>query len=131
MPKGVYERKPKEPDMSPPEAKVTVTETKMFPVVLNKNYVPKGAYEIVGYVKEAIERKNAIGKMEVIEPEKFIEGEMKPHATPGVGYGPIEKDGKVLVNAKIWAGTHIKLPLEEAKHLVSKKIAERADVIAA
>lgn len=128
MPKGVYPRKPKEPDMSPPEAK---TEVKMFPVVLNKNYVPKGAYEIVGYLKEAIERKNALGKMEVIEPEKFIEGEMKPHATPGVGYGAIEEDGKVVLNAKIWAGTTIRLPLDEAKVLVSKKIAERADAIPA
>jgi hypothetical protein len=128
MPKGVYERKPKEPDMSPPEAK---TETKMFPVVLKKNYVPRGAYEIVGYLKEAVERKNAIGKIEIIEPEKFIDGEMKPHATPGVGYGAIEKDGKVLVNAKIWAGTTILLPIDEAKVLVSKKIAERADDIAA
>jgi len=128
MPKGVYERKPKEPDMSPPEAK---NEAKMFPVVLNKNYVPLGAYEIVGYLKEKVERKNALGKMEVIEPEKFIEREMKPHATPGVGYGAIEKDGKVLVNAKIWAGTTIRLPIDEAKVLVSKKIAERADDIAA
>jgi hypothetical protein len=50
---------------------------------------------------------------------------------PGVGYGAIEKDGKVVVNAKIWAGTHIKLPVDEAKHLVAKKLAERADAIAA
>jgi hypothetical protein len=128
MPKGVYERKPKESDMSPPAAN---TEVKMFPVVLNKNYVPRGDYEIVGYLKEAIERKNALGRMEIIEPEKFIEGEMKPHATPGVGYGEyFDKAGK-KTNAKIWAGTHIKLPLDEAKHLVAKKIAERADVIAA
>ena len=125
MPKGVYERKPKEiPDMASEPAK-------LFPVLLNKNYVPKGEYEIIGYLKEAVKVKNAAGKEEIVEQEKFIEGEMKPHVSPGVGYGAIEKDGKVLVNAKIWAGTHIKLPIDEAKHLVSKKIAERADVIAA
>ena len=117
MPKGVYERKPKEPDMSPPETK---TEAKMFPVLLNKNYVPKGAYEIVGYLKEEVTRKNAAGQMVVIEKEEFIDGAMKPHQTPGVGY-----DGK------IWAGTTIRLPIDEAKHIVAKKIAERADAIAA
>lgn len=121
MPKGVYERKPKEPDMSPPEAKTKAkTETKMFPVVLSKNYVPRGDYEIVGYLKEAVERKNAAGRIEIIEPEEFIEGEMKPHATPGVGYP-----------GKIWAGTTLRLPIDEAKFVISKKIAERADAIAA
>lgn len=105
--------KSKEPDkMSPPE--------KMFPVQLLKNYAPKGAYEIVGYLKEAVKRKDAAGAWRIVEPEQFIEGEMKPHEMPGVGFP-----------GKIWAGTHIKLPLDEAKHLVAKKIAERADAIAA
>lgn len=117
--------KSKEPDkMSPPEQK-------MFPVLLSKNYVPKGSYEIVGYLKEAVKVKDAAGAWKIVEPEEFIEGEMKPHATPGVGFGAMEmKDGK-MVNAKIWAGTHIKLPVDEAKALVAKKLAERADVIAA
>lgn len=115
MPKGVYERKPKEiPDMA------SETTTKLFPVLLTKNYMPKAEYEIVGYLKEAVERKNALGKMEIIEPEQFIEGEMKPHQTPGVGYP-----------GKIWAGTTLRLPIEEAKFVISKKIAERADDIAA
>ncbi len=130
MPKGVYERKPKEPDMSPPEAKVT--ETKLFPVVLHKNYVPKGAYEIVGYLKDEVKRKNPAGQWIVVEKEEFIEGVMKPHPSPGVGFGEMDgKDGEPKVNAKIWAGTTIRLPIDEAKHLVSKKIAERADAIAA
>lgn len=117
MPKGVYERKPKEPDMSPPEA---IKETKMFPVLLTKNYAPRGEYEIVGYLKEAVKQKDAAGNWRIVEKEEFIEGEMKPHQSPGVGYP-----------GKIWAGTHIKLPLDEAKQLVAKKIAERADAIAA
>ena len=113
--------------MSPPE-----TKTKLFPVVLQKNHCPQGEYEIVGYLKEAVKRKDAAGNMKIIEPEEFIEGEMKPHASPGVGFGeyqcPITKK---KFNAKIWAGTTIKVPVEEAKYLVSKKIAERADDIAA
>lgn len=116
MPKGVYERKPKESDMSPPEA----AKDKMFPVLLNKNYVPRGEYEIVGYLKEAVKQKDAAGNWRIVEAEAFIEGEMKPHASPGVGF-----DGK------IWAGTHIKLPMDEAKQVVSRKIADRADAIPA
>jgi hypothetical protein len=128
MPKGVYDRKPKEPDMSPPEAK---TETKLFPVLLEKNYVPKGQYEIVGYLKEAVKRKDAIGNWKIVEPEEFIEGVMRPHQSPGVGFGEMEmKDGS-KVNAKIWAGTQIRVPLDEAKYVISKKIGARADDIAA
>lgn len=114
MPKGVYQRKTQEiPNMAS-------EPTKMFPVVLNRNYVPIAEYEIVGYLKEAVKRKDAAGTWRVIEKEEFIEGVMKPHSSPGVGFPN-----------KIWAGTTIKLPLEEAKNLVAKKIAERADAIAA
>jgi hypothetical protein len=106
--------------------------TKLFPVLLNKNHVPKGAYEVVGYLKEAVKRKDAAGNWRVIEPEEFIKGEMKPHDSHGVGFGPtFDKDGKVVLNAKIWAGTQIKVPVDEAKFLVANKIAERADDIAA
>lgn len=93
---------------------------KLFPVVLSKNYAPSGQYEIVGYLKDAVKRKDAAGNWKIVEPEEFIKGEMKPHPSPGVGY-----------NGKIWAGTHIGLPVEEAKTVIAKKIAERADAIAA
>lgn len=112
--------------MSPPE------KTKLFPVVLNKNHVPKSEYEIVGYLKEAVKRKDAAGNWKVIEPEEFIKGEMKPHVSPGVGYGPtFNADGSIKLNAKIWAGTQIKVPVDEAKYLIAQKIADRADDIAA
>ena len=104
---------------------------KLFPVLLSKNYVPKGDYEIVGYLKEAVKRKDAAGNWRIIEPEEFMVGEMKPHQSPGVGFGAMTmKDGS-LVNAKIWAGTQITLPVDEAKYVIAKKIAERADDIAA
>lgn len=119
MPRGVYERKHKEPDMSPPNAN-TETAEKLFPVALTKNYAPVGNYEIVGYFRAKVERKDAAGKMITVEPEKFIEGEMHPAPYPGTGYP-----------GKIWAGTHIRLPLEEAKLAVARKLADRADDIAA
>jgi hypothetical protein len=86
---------------------------------------------VVGYLKEAVKQKDAAGNMRVIEPEQFIEGEMKPHQSPGVGFGRMEMKDKTWVNAKIWAGTTIKVPLDEAKYVVAKKIAERADELAA
>ena len=93
---------------------------KLFPVRLLKNYMPREGYEIVGYLKEAIKRKDAAGNWKIVEKEEFIEGEMKPHTSHGVGFA-----------GKIWAGTTIKLPVDEAKTVVAKKIGERADAIAA
>lgn len=128
MPRGVYERKPKEnnmtetavPQPSEPMAKVPEAPRKMFPVVLSKNYCPAGAYEIVGYLKKAVLRKDSFGVERIVEPEEFISGEMKPHEMPGVGF-----------QGKIWAGTKVRLTLDEAKNVIAKKIAERADDIAA
>lgn len=116
MPKGVYERKLKEiPDMA------SETPEKMFPVLLTKNCAfAEGSYEIVGYLKEAVKRKNAAGTWKIVEPEEFVKGEMKPHASPGVGFPN-----------KIWAGTTVRLPISEAKRLIAAKAAERADDIAA
>lgn len=123
MPKGVYVRKPKEiPDMAsePTTAAPVAEKSKLFPVVLSKNYRPVGEYEIIGYLRPEIRQKDAAGVDRIIQTEQFIEGEMKPHVSPGVGFPD-----------KIWAGTHVRLPLDEAKRLVAKKLAERADAIAA
>lgn len=132
MPKGVYDRNPKEiPVMASVETAAASQPSKLFPVVLLKNYVPISEYEIVGYLKDAVKRKDAAGTERIVEPEVFIDGEMRPHQSPGVGFGEnINADGR-KTNAKIWAGTTIKLPVDEAKNLVAKKIAERADAIAA
>lgn len=119
MPRGVYERKPK--DQSPMATETAAPQpSKLFPVLLVKNYKPIGDYEIVGYLKEEVKQKDSAGNWRVVEKEEFIEGEMKPHQSPGVGFPN-----------KIWAGTHIRLPIDEAKTLLAKKIAERADAIAA
>lgn len=119
MPKGVYDRKPKEiPNMA--SENTAPPAEKLFPVLLTKNYAPDCKYEIVGYLKEAVKRKNAAGTWKIVEPEEFVKGVMKPHNSPGVGFPN-----------KIWAGTTIKIPLDEAKRLLSLKAAERADEIAA
>lgn len=120
MPRGVYDRKQKDEPMESETAAPVQPSEKMFPVLLAKNYVPSGHYEIIGYLKEAVKRKDAAGSWRIVEPEEFIKGEMKPHTSYGVGFA-----------GKIWAGTHIKLPVDEAKTVIAKKIAERADAIAA
>lgn len=123
--------KSKEQKMATETAAPVQPSQKLFPVLLTKNYVPMGEYEIVGYLKEAVKHKDAAGNWRIIEKEEFIEGEMKPHHIPGVGFGEyIDKAGR-KTNAKIWAGTHIKLPVDEAKAVIAKNIAERADAIAA
>lgn len=119
MPRGVYDRTPKE-DKMPNEAPQSAVSEKLFPILLTKNYAPTCNYEIVGYLKEAVKRKNAAGTWKIVEPEEFVKGEMKPHSSPGVGFPN-----------KIWAGTTIKLPIDEAKRLIGLKAAERADAIAA
>lgn len=80
---------------------------------LLKNYVPLNLLRIIGYKKEAVQRKNAAGQMITIEPEAFIEGEMKPSVYPGTGFPN-----------KIWAGTVIEVPEPEAKRMRQLKIAE-------
>lgn len=91
---------------------------KMFPVKLLKNYRPAGEYEIVGYQQPEMRQKDAAGKMIVVQESKFIEGEMAPPPFPGVGF-----------ETKIWAETVLKLPTDEARRLVGKKLAERADAL--
>ena len=118
MPKGVYERKPKEEPMSNEIAAPVQPSEKMFPVKLLKNYRPAGGYELVGYHRPEKVQKDTAGKMVVVQEAAFIEGEMAPPPFPGVGF-----------ETKIWADTVLRLPMEEAKRLVGKRLAERADAI--
>lgn len=99
-----------------PEPVAPVVEAptiKSVKMELLKNYVPLNLLRIIGYKKEAVQRKNAAGQMITIEPEAFIEGEMKPSVYPGTGFPN-----------KIWAGTVIEVPEPEAKRMRQLKIAE-------
>lgn len=89
---------------------------KMFPVRLLRNYRPAGEYELVGYQQQEIRQKDATGRQVVIQESKFVEGEMAPPPFPGVGF-----------ETKVWAETVLKLPTDEAKRLVGKNLAVRAD----
>lgn len=86
----------------------------MIAMKLERNYQPSGAFELVGYHKPEVKRKDAAGREIVVSPEEFIEGEMAPPPYPGVGF-----DGKV------WASTVIRLPEEEARRVQKQKIGIR------
>lgn len=120
MPRGVYERKPKDDTMTSETAAPAQPSEKMFPVRLLKNYRPAGNYELVGYHRPEIKQKDSAGKVTVVQEAAFIEGEMSPPPYPGVGF-----------DTKVWAETVVRLPIEEAKRLVGKHLAERADAISA
>lgn len=81
-------------------------------VVLIRHYRPAGDYEIVGWHKPEVRRKNAAGIEVVVEPAEFVKGERAPPAISGTGYAD-----------KIWAGTTIRLGRNEAKNIVRIGIA--------
>jgi len=99
---------------------------KMVTVKLLKNYRPaelpdpnnKGKFlppmfEIVGYTRPAILKKNAAGMMETVQEEAFIRGELPPAPMVGTGF-----------DTKLWAGAVIKLPADEAKAVRKAGIGE-------
>lgn len=85
----------------------------MQAIDLKRNYHPRGKYEIVGYWKDEIVKKSPAGVMEVVQPREFIPGEGKPAKVAGVGY----KD-------KLWAGTIVKLPKDEARAVKQSGVGE-------
>ena len=95
-----------------PNAKAGETG-KTLKLELKRHYVPHNLVSIVGYQRPARFVKNAAGEQKEIEPAKFIDGEMYPAIFPGVGF---EK--------KIWAGTVIELPEDEARQAKGKGIGE-------
>ena len=118
MPKGVYERKPKDEPQMANETAAPVQPSKMFPVKLLKNYRPAGEYEVVGYHRPELKQKDSAGRVVVVQEAAFIEGEIAPPPFPGVGF-----------ETKVWADTVLRLPVDEARGLVGKNLAVRADAI--
>lgn len=82
-----------------------VPAPKMVSILLSRHYRPMANYEIVGHWKPAVEVKNAAGKMVEISPATFVDGEPMPPPIAGVGSESL----------KLWAGTVVRLPSEEAK----------------
>ena len=122
MPKGYPNKKPEtvtheaappslpEVDKYDPYAPRHVPEPepvgpKMQAMKLERNYRPmSSAFEIVGHFKPAVFKKKPDGELAMVSPEEFIDGEQAPPPRAGVGFAN-----------KFWAGTVMKLPIEEAK----------------
>lgn len=83
----------------------------LIDIRLDRNYVPMGYYEVVGYHKDAVVKKFPDGTTRETEPAEFIKGIMKPSKHPSVFELP-----------KIWAGTVIRLVSDEAKRVTKEKI---------
>ena len=66
-------------------ARIRANKPKMVTMTLLRHYRPAGEFEIAGWNKPTIERKNVAGKMVVIEEGGFIPNEAAPSPTPGTG----------------------------------------------
>jgi hypothetical protein len=87
-------------------AAIEANKPKMVPVLLSRHYRPRGEHEIAGHWTQQVEKKNVLtGKMEVVKPSEFIANEPAPPPMAGVGTS----------SPKLWAGTLVRLPAEEAK----------------
>lgn len=84
-------------------------------VKMEKNYRPKGYYEIGGWLKPAVfKKKFGHEKPVMIEPEEYVKDERAPPSVAGTGFAN-----------KIWAGTTLRLPEPEAREVVKAGIASR------
>ena len=101
------------PNTKAPAPKAAAPISSTVKMLLHKNYVPRNLVRIIGYQREARSLKDAAGRPIIVEPAQFIEGEMKPHQYPGVGY-----------DSKIWAGTVIEVPEDEGRDIRQKRIGE-------
>lgn len=81
---------------------------KMVSVLLSRHYRPaedpEPVFEILGYWKDEIKRKNPAGQEIVIQKREFIKGESKPPALAGTGSPD-----------KLLAGTLVRMRRDEAK----------------
>lgn len=96
-----------------------VPPAKMVSVLLTRNYRPgedvdpndktkrlPPVFEVVGYWKDEIKRKDPAGREVIIQKREFVPGETKPPVQAGTG-----SDTKLL------AGTVVKLRKAEAKYV--------------
>lgn len=88
---------------------------KMIAMKLDRHYHPAGSFEVVGHTKPEVRRKNAAGVEVVVEAEEWIPDEPMPAAIAGTGF----KD-------KFWAGTVLRLPVDEAKTVEKARIGVRS-----
>lgn len=88
---------------------------KMIAMKLDRNYHPAGSFEVVGHTKPEIIRKNSAGVETIVSKEEWVPGEPMPATIAGTGF----KD-------KFWAGTVLRLPVDEAKTVEKARIGVRS-----
>lgn len=111
--------------MAAPNPSTAELSTTLKQVELKRHYVPRSPFRVVGHTRPRIVAKDAAGNEHVRQEEAFIEGEMFPPVQPGVGFGPVlDKDGNIVRQGKVWAGTVIEVPLSEAQDMRKAKIGE-------
>lgn len=96
-----------------PNTAAEAAPIKTVKMELKRHYVPHKLVSIIGYQRPEKRAKTAAGTEIITQTAAFIEGEMMPAAYPGVGFPN-----------KIWAGTVIEVPEDEARDMRAKKIAE-------
>ena len=91
-------------------------------IKLLRNYRPNDHYEVLGYWQDEKTRKDSIGQIHVIQANEFIS---RPRADddPRIEPKPPAVAGTGFVN-KLWAGTVIRVPKDEAKFLRKEGIGE-------
>ena len=115
MPRGIRnkpiaELPPADPqDMTPP-----AEGARLAAMLLKRHYRPMGFYEVVGHHTREVWRKKASGEQYLAEPSEWKPGEK---ADPPVA-------GALGFADKLWAGTVVRLPFEEAKTIQKAGIGE-------
>jgi len=90
-----------------PQLYAGVPPAQMVTVNLSRHYRPSGPHEVVGHWRPKVEVKNAAGNMVELSPAEFVAGEPMPPPLAGVGGESV----------KLWAGTVVRLPKEEARNV--------------
>lgn len=121
MPKGIPNAKPETDEdaelaklIAEDEAQKAAPATKLATITLTRNYRPAGAFEVVGHWLPKVEAKNAQGVVVEIRAAEFVQGEAMPPPQSGVG----------THSEKLWAGTTVRLPVDEARTVRRNGIGE-------
>jgi hypothetical protein len=94
-------------------AEKAAEQPKMVRMTLKRHCRPNEGYEIVGYNRPEIKHKGPDGRAVVVQSEAFIEGEAAPPPIPGV-----------TITGKLWAGTVLRVPDDEARMMRKAGIAD-------
>lgn len=96
----------------------------MVTIRLNRNYRPRGEYEVLGYWQKEIKVKSPAGIETIVQKREFVQ--KKDEDEGSKTFGKIKSAPAVLAgtgfDSKLWADTVIKVPKDEARHIRSNEI---------